>query len=71
LMPDQFWSLTFREFQLKWAAFERAEQRAEWLVGRHAYLTVKYAKDPGSPERLLGYRRGMNRYPIKQWLRPE
>jgi hypothetical protein len=70
-MPEQFWSLTFREFNLKWDGFLRAEQRAEWLVGRHAMLTTRFEKKPASVSRLLGYVRPMNRYPLKPWLLPK
>jgi hypothetical protein len=69
LMPEQFWSLTFKEFLLKWAAFARAEDRQRSLVLEHAVMTGQYS------EKQRGVmRRGVNalrRYPIKRWLLPE
>ena len=68
LRPDDFWSLLYREFVLKWDGFLRAEKRREWLIGRHALLTASYKKTPGSVERLLGWGIDVVRYPIKPWL---
>lgn len=73
-MPDQFWSLTPHEFNLKWDSFLRAEKRAEWLVGRHAQLMNRYGKDGKdrpSVSRILGYRQSITRYPLKPWLLPK
>jgi hypothetical protein len=67
LMPDQFWSLTVPEFELKYHAFQRAETRALWLVGKLALLTQEFKNDPKTPGQLFGMS-PMIRYPMKPWL---
>jgi hypothetical protein len=68
LTPEQFWSLTVREFHIKREAFIRAETRAQWLIGLHAMLTTEYEKKPQSPSQVLGWRGMVIRYPEKKWL---
>jgi hypothetical protein len=68
-MPDQFWSLTVREFWIKFDGFHRAENRALWLNAHHARLTQRYKPHPRTPDQLLGYGGAMYRYPLKSWLR--
>jgi hypothetical protein len=70
LTPAEFWRLTYREFLLKEAAFQRSQHRLEWLVGLQAFLTVEY-KDPkpAGPERVLGWQGLVPRYPVKPWLK--
>lgn len=65
-MPDQFWSLTKPEFDIKWDAFHRAEQRALWLVGRLALATTAYEKKPQTPDQLFGCT--LIRYPVQTWV---
>lgn len=68
-MPEQFWSLTVREFHLKWAAFSRAEDRARSLVLEHAMMTGQYKdKDRNKIQRGVNV---LRRYPLKRWLLPE
>jgi hypothetical protein len=66
LMPDQFWSLTVREFWLKWNAFDRAEDRARALALESA-LMIRGGTQKENDDR----RRDINilrRYPLKKWL---
>ena len=68
LMPEQFWGLTYREFQIKHAAFKRAEDRVQALVVMHARLTGSY--DAAHKRRLLRWEGALRRYPLKKWLLP-
>ena len=67
LMPEQFWSLSKPEFELKYDAFQRGEMRALWLVGKLALLTQEFKNNPKSPGQLFGIS-PMIRYPLKPWL---
>lgn len=65
-MPEQFWSLTVREFWLKFEAFSRAEDRRRSLIFEHALMVA-----PRTDKQRAQLQRGINslrRYPIKQWL---
>jgi len=68
LMPDQFWHLTVREFWLKWAAFDRAEDRRRALMFEQALTS-----GAGDQKQRMALERAINslrRYPIKPWLFP-
>lgn len=65
-MPEQFWSLTLREFHLKHAAFMRSENRQRALVIEHALMTGHVKKDKRTQvERSINV---LREYPIKRWL---
>jgi hypothetical protein len=65
-MPDQFWSLTVREFWIKHAAFSRAEDRAEAALIRQALRLGQFKKSAANE--LSRYANALKRYPIKPWL---
>jgi len=71
-MPAQFWALTYREFNLKYYAFIRAENRDLRRLATLALWTdgEKYPKSKRSPERLMGWQGpdAMDLYPVKKWL---
>jgi hypothetical protein len=67
LMPEQFWSLTKPEFDLKHEAFERQQVRELWLVGKLALLTQSFKGEPKTPGQLFGMQ-PMVRYPSKPWM---
>lgn len=68
-MPDQFWSLTLREFHLKHAAFMRGENRTRALLFEQALLGGHTKKDKQTQvERTIN---ALRQYPIKAWLRSE
>lgn len=65
-MPQQFWSLTMREFGIKHAAFIRAEDRAEAALMRQDLRTQRYkTKDRNAMTRMANR---LKRYPVKSWL---
>jgi hypothetical protein len=67
-MPDQFWSLTLREFWLKFDGFARAEDRRRGLIFEHALMVGR-----GDQKQQRQLQRGVNalrRYPLKRWLLP-
>lgn len=69
LDPDRFWSLTVREFWIKYRAFVRAENRLESLFIRQALRTTGGKKtDPGrvKMERVANQ---LRQYPVKPWLK--
>lgn len=67
LSPAEFWSLTFREFQIKHAAFSRAEDRRRSLVLELAVMTGQFKKqDADKIHRAVN---ALRRYPVKQWLK--
>jgi hypothetical protein len=69
LMPDQFWSLTVREFRIKHRGFARQEDRLLGLVKSLGALTGHYSeKDRATLERQAN---ALRRYPIKKWLLPK
>jgi hypothetical protein len=65
LSPEAFWSLTVREFWIKFAAFQRRENRAMHRLARLALLTTRYKTEVRHPEQLVG---SPSRYPMKAWL---
>jgi len=68
-MPDEFWNLTWREFELKHAAFKRAEDRARSLVFELAGKLGHYSK---KDRRLIQQDANrFRRYPVKKWLQSE
>lgn len=68
LQPDQFWSLTYREFEIKRKAFARAEDRAKALMLEHVSRSVHMKpQNKNALDREANTRR---RYPVKQWLKP-
>jgi hypothetical protein len=68
LEPRVFWSLTVREFWIKYRAFIRAEDRAEASVMRQALRTQHYKKaDRNALSRAAN---ALRRYPVKRWLQP-
>lgn len=68
LAPRDFWSLTFREFQIKFHAFTRAEDRMRSLVLEHSLISVPGRKDK-ERNNLQRAVNSLRRYPIKSWLR--
>lgn len=67
LMPEQFWSLTLREFHIKHAAFMRSEHRQRALVWELASMTASYkAKDR---RQIVKTANALRQYPVKRWLR--
>jgi hypothetical protein len=67
LSPEQFWTLSKPEFDLKHEAFQRGEMRALWLVGKLALLTQEFKNNPRTPGQLFGIQ-PMIRYPLKPWM---
>lgn len=67
LAPQDFWSLTVREFWIKHDAFVRAEDRAESAWLRQALRTKRY-KDRERNAMTKEANR-LKRYPVKSWLR--
>jgi hypothetical protein len=68
-MPDQFWSLSPREFWIKYRAFVRAENRLESLFMRQALRTTGGKKtDPGRMQMEKQAIR-LRQYPVKPWLK--
>jgi hypothetical protein len=68
-MPSDFWSLTVREFHIKFRAFMRSENRAESTFMRQALRTT--AGKSTDPARV-GMGKAANRlrqYPVKPWLK--
>lgn len=65
-MPDDFWSLTVREFHLKHAAFQRAEDRARSLVFELASMLGNF-KDKDR-RKVVQAANKLRRYPVKAWL---
>lgn len=66
LSPDDFWSLTYREFQIKHRAFQRAEDRRRALLYDLADITVAGQK-PEWHTSMQQNANALRRYPIKQW----
>lgn len=69
MMPEQFWGLTFREFNIKLAAFKRAEDRRRSLVFELAAKTGHYKKRVH--DELLRATNILRRYPVKAWTQKE
>lgn len=65
-MPEQFWRLTFREFDLKHAAFARAEDRQQGLMLSLAAKIGQYKKKDA--QTLERHATALRRYPVKRWL---
>jgi hypothetical protein len=68
LEPLVFWSLTVREFWIKYRAFIRAEDRAESAWLRHALRTQRYKK--ADRNQIARAANALKRYPVKRWLQP-
>jgi hypothetical protein len=66
-MPEQFWSLTVREFWIKHRAFSREEDRAESARLRQA-LRLGHFEKPAANQ-LDRHANELKRYPIKPWLK--
>lgn len=65
MMPDEFWSLTKREFHLKHAAFMRQEDRARSLLFELVLMSGHVKED-----KQTAVKRSINalrRYPVKKW----
>lgn len=69
LAPSLFWSLTYREFEIKRRAFIRAEDRAKSVMLEHIGRSV-HMKKPDKNE-LNRYVNVLRRYPEKQWLKSQ
>lgn len=67
LMPEHFWSLTVREFWIKFEAFARAEGRAESAQMRQALRVGNYKK--GDRAAMMRDANALRRYPVKPWLK--
>ncbi len=65
-MPDQFWSLTIGEFQIKHGAFVRAEDRQRSLVFELAGLIGMLSQK--DRDKVNKNATVLRRYPIKPWL---
>lgn len=66
-MPWQFWRLTFREFQIKHAAFTREEDRRRSLMLEQVSLLGQFKeKDRNAIRRSVNV---LRRYPVKVWLK--
>lgn len=70
LTPWDFWRLTYREFNVKHAAFSRAEDRQRSLVLEHSLVSVPGRKKQDTT-RLQQMVNALRRYPVKQWLQSE
>lgn len=69
LNPEVFWQLTKREFDIKFEAFRRAEDRQESARIRQALRTAPYkAKDRAAMQREANR---LRRYPVKPWLKSQ
>ena len=66
-MPAQFWSLTVREFWIKFRAFVRAENRAEAANIRHALRTS--GGDTSGRRKLQEAANELRQYPVKSWIK--
>jgi hypothetical protein len=67
LMPEQFHRLTLREFHIKHAAFQRAEDRTRSMFIELAALTGQFKdKDRNGLRRTVN---ALRRYPVKRWLK--
>lgn len=67
-MPEHFWSLTVREFYLKWNAHVRTEDQRRSLIFEHAMMTGRFDR-----QEKAAIQRDINRlrrYPLKRWLLP-
>jgi len=69
LTPEQFWTLTVREFWIKHAAFSRAEDRAESALIRQALRLGHFKK--GTANQMERYANALKRYPIMKWVSHE
>lgn len=69
LAPDVFWSLTPREFWIKYRGFRRKEDRARAEAIRQALRTSSYKKN--AQMRLEQDAQRLTRYPIKAWTLPD
>lgn len=69
LMPEQFWSLTVREFWLKFNAFHRAENRMRSLVREHARLVGRFSQ--AHKVQLAHEMHALRKYPEKSWLKSD
>lgn len=67
LMPEQFWALTLREFNLKHAAFSRAEDRNRSLMLEHAMHVGNY--DKRGKNQMQRAVNSLRRYPVKPWMK--
>jgi hypothetical protein len=68
LTPDHFWSLTPREFGIKYAAFQRAENRAKADQIALALMLGHYKA--GDRQRMAHEENALRTYPIKLWTLP-
>lgn len=66
LTSQAFWSLTFREFEMKRLAFVRKDNRHEALVLAHLLGSVQMKKDKA--RELQQQINVLRRYPMKKWL---
>lgn len=68
-MPDQFWSLTYREFGLKFEAFSREQDRQRALAFESGLVANPHMgkRQRAHIERAINQ---LRRYPLKQWLLP-
>ena len=66
-MPEQFWSLTPREFWIKYRAFVRRENRAESTQIRQALRTT--GGKPSARAKLERAANSLRQYPVKPWLK--
>lgn len=67
-MPDQFWSLTVREFWIKHDAFIRKENRFKAAMIRHGLRTTNYKKNVAMQLEQMAM--ALERYPLKPWTLP-
>lgn len=66
-MPSRFWSLTVREFHIKYRAFIRSEGREEAALIRQALRTTGGKKSERMKLERVANR--LRQYPVKPWLK--
>lgn len=72
LMPSRFWSLTVREFHIKYRAFIRMENRLEAMQIRQALRRGVGGDDSKGRQARSQLGKMANRlrqYPVKAWLK--
>jgi hypothetical protein len=70
-MPAQFWSLTVREFWLKWHAYARTEDRRRSLLFEYLGMTASAQMKPSDRSKVWRSVNQLRRYPLKRWLLPD
>jgi hypothetical protein len=67
LAPDVFWGLLLREFEIKFGAYQREQDRQRSLFLELALMTGQFKdKDRAQLRRSVN---ALRRYPVKRWLK--